>query len=643
MKNRLQFRLHDTLYNNRNEAIEYIKKTFAKDINGIPSLKGEPLLAFYGEDQDKANIILAIGRSGDGVNTLQNADYFIIDFAEHTEIINAINGNIEDTNNEIKDVIDTIENTKQDLIIRINNESDRATKSEEDLLIRILRLDERLTVEEGNSISLGNAIKEETNRATTREDKLNEQISSEVERANEAEQILQTNIDKSFSDLTSKIDNEITRSSNKDNEFESKFNEALNVEREHTEQITALNVLVKENQDDIIKNKVSSNDKTITVTQNSNGTDISVNIDGNTIIKNDGKLSVSNGLFSYLRLQLTDDERLLLVGNDDAIISEVNVSKLIADGMIESVEVKDDKIIFTFNTAAGNKPISIGFNELLTIYTADNGINIKDSLISINLSDKSEDYLKLDGSGLYIKGINDAIEARAALLANDIQNNQRNIDEVKTDLVSAEDKLRTEYKEADAAISTSLKSEVTSALESQEKELLGKIDQNTSDITTLKGDVNKDGSIKNIIYNSVIGSVETNILPDNAQDQSLLKKINNNGIPQIYASNNTKDMMHTDKDGKTDILKNILNSLIETNSQQQDNIDVLQNTIVDLTASIDALRTDLKNALSEIENLKNNAIMEIKGTDQQIAVIPGDNNDVTIKFADDAVFEASSN
>ena len=392
MKNRLQLRYHfpDKLPT-RNEAINYINDIFSIDANdGLTSLIAEPLVVFYNDDTtlnhrrsiESANVILAIGRGGNGINVEKNKDYFIIDFAKNVEDIYKINEIIGDVND------DKSKSSIYGLIAKnlelIENETIRTTE-----------IDKNLT----------QLIEETKNDILNRINVLNENIINEISRAREKE-----------NELFSKLDT------------------------------TKTNL-----QEQITKNKVISSDKTITFNTNSSNTDISVNVDNETItideqtgnlsvnpeafIKYDGENAIqindkenytkeislvinsndkilsndTEGLKSTLSLEyIKDDENkplLRLIGKNSEIISSINVSDFINDGMIESVELKDIEnkkyLVITWNTAAGKDVSTLEVSSLIDVYTAGNGIKLNNNEFSIKLRDE-QTLLASDGLGLYV-------------------------------------------------------------------------------------------------------------------------------------------------------------------------------------------------------------------------------------------------
>lgn len=211
MKNRLQIRYHiPESLPTRAHAMAYLKETFAigrtNSVNA--SLPAEPLVLLYNDTPldiangiteakrlETANVLLAIGRGGDGVNVFNNQDYFVIDFAKHEEDIAELTSNIENILDIIKEVNDTIAemqaaiaknaNDIAEIIKKIGEKGDNSLK---DTVYGFIQ-------------GAYDAIDAEVNRASAAEkdlqhniDMANAAIATEKERALQAESDLQTHI-----------------------------------------------------------------------------------------------------------------------------------------------------------------------------------------------------------------------------------------------------------------------------------------------------------------------------------------------------------------------------------------------------------------------------------------------------------------
>lgn len=211
MKNRLQIRYHiPESLPTRAQAMAYLKETFAigRTNSDNASLPAEPLVLLYNDTPldiangiteakrlETANVLLAIGRGGDGVNVFNNQDYFVIDFAKHEEDIAELTSNIENILDIVKEVNDTIAEM-QDAIAKNTND--------------IAEIVKKIGEKGDNSLKdtvygfiqgAYDAIDAEVNRASDAErelqhniDMANAAVATEKERALQAESDLQTHI-----------------------------------------------------------------------------------------------------------------------------------------------------------------------------------------------------------------------------------------------------------------------------------------------------------------------------------------------------------------------------------------------------------------------------------------------------------------
>ena len=345
MKNRLQLRYHiPESLPTRDGAMEYLKEAFHngfKNTAGNASLPAEPLVILYNDTLldvnngiteakrlETSNALLAIGRGGDGIDKENNIDYFVIDFAKHTEDI-------------------------AKAFSSIKSEEDRAISIETELLNLITTLQNNLEVEKSERISGNqtndNKINEEILRATNIENELRELITNEINRSIDKDTEIVLNLNSEISRalkaeeiLTENLSEEIRRSTEKDESLTNILNlaneniaklqehttkdaenlsiETLNrtnedkaldskietlISSEETARKTSdefLNSKIELNSTKIKENKVSSNNKTINVTgPTENGTNLEVNVDNKTIVINEtGTLSVaSDALVQY--------------------------------------------------------------------------------------------------------------------------------------------------------------------------------------------------------------------------------------------------------------------------------------------------------------------------------------------------------
>ena len=78
---------------------------------------------------------------------------------------------------------------------------------------------------------------------------------------------------------------------------------------------------------------------------------------------------------------LKDKKAIKLVGKDGVVISEIDASEFIKDGMIQSVlfDNKTKHVTITFNTDAGTEPIDVDLSTLVDTYKAGTGLSLADN------------------------------------------------------------------------------------------------------------------------------------------------------------------------------------------------------------------------------------------------------------------------
>ena len=105
-------------------------------------------------------------------------------------------------------------------------------------------------------------------------------------------------------------------------------------------------------------------------------------------------------------------------------MAEIDATDFIKDGMVDSVELEGNNLIFTFNTDSGKEEVSVDLSKFIDVYSQGNGITISGKAISVNpgnglvasgrqvaISIKGGDkYLGFDAGALASKGIDEAIE-----------------------------------------------------------------------------------------------------------------------------------------------------------------------------------------------------------------------------------------
>lgn len=231
---------------------------------------------------------------------------------------------------------------------------------------------------------------------------------------------------------------------------------------------------------------ITSQDKTVVIGDGADGgIDLKANVDGTTIVVNDGVMSVASaalvqyvgqdaiavseehggqktislklngtdkvltpttdGLLANINLTWDNTDGLKLIGKGGAEIATVPAADFIKDGMLQNVELKvattkapianktsGTFLVFTFNTDAGNKVINLDVTSLIDVYTAGDGISVTGKVIAAKLDDSTEAFLTVGPNGIKLSGVQDAINAAK-------QNVQTAIDKVESSVGLAAD------------------------------------------------------------------------------------------------------------------------------------------------------------------------------------------------------------
>ena len=143
----------------------------------------------------------------------------------------------------------------------------------------------------------------------------------------------------------------------------------------------------------------TSNKGNVKFTQDTDGLSANVTIPAATVTgvaANDKVLSLTNKLVSATvgldygdatTEALNGKKAIKLLGKDGVVISEIDASAFIKDGMIQSVtfDTKTKHVTITFNTAAGREAIDVDLSTLVDTYKAGTGLSLaNDGTFSVN-------------------------------------------------------------------------------------------------------------------------------------------------------------------------------------------------------------------------------------------------------------------
>lgn len=146
--------------------------------------------------------------------------------------------------------------------------------------------------------------------------------------------------------------------------------------------------------------------------------------EGEKILKLEGTEFSTVASLKYVPATETETAKIQLLGIDSAVVSEIDATPFIKDGMLENVEydAETNTITFTWNTAAGTKTDSVILSDIIEPYTAGNGLILSGNEFGVNIAPGSETFLSVDANGLKLSGVQDAINAAEGRAATDAQN-----------------------------------------------------------------------------------------------------------------------------------------------------------------------------------------------------------------------------
>ena len=112
----------------------------------------------------------------------------------------------------------------------------------------------------------------------------------------------------------------------------------------------------------------------------------------------------------------TTNSKIQLLGINDDVVSELDASMFVADGILEDVsyDANADKLLFTWNTidsATGEKKkVEVDVSDLVDTYSAGNGLNLDDHTFSVDVDDTTETFLSVGANGIKLSGVQSAID-----------------------------------------------------------------------------------------------------------------------------------------------------------------------------------------------------------------------------------------
>lgn len=221
----------------------------------------------------------------------------------------------------------------------------------------------------------------------------------------------------------------------------------------------------------ITKNKVTSANGTINVnTGSTEGTDISVNIDGLTLKTDTGGL-IKVADFGIVKVEqpsgstIACSYKLCYNGSDEALGTTIDIYR---DALIDDVKIYDTNawvdgaghlqpgssnpngmgtgepaLCFLFIRADGKKePLCIELTTFLEENEFANGLQVIDHVVSVKISRLDEGFLKVDETGIYTSGITGTVNTMISSAVESEASARTTADEAIQTLITTETQLR---------------------------------------------------------------------------------------------------------------------------------------------------------------------------------------------------------
>ena len=438
--------------------------------------------------------------------------------------------------------------------------------------------------------AIDSAIETERNRAVAEEEGIKQNLSAAntrlTEKIDKVSADTHTEIDRINGEIQTDANNlaiEIQRAQGEEARIETLIDTKINTEvLERNDAIAVSLQDSKEYTDNLVgnlnnvitANKVSVSSP-LSMQESDTGTTVGLNI-----VSNSKVLNVENdGLKATIGISYDEDNnRIILTGIDGQELSSIDARRFIKDGMLDNVAVVTENdvkyIVFTFNTESGKDVIKFAVEEIFQPYKNSDAINIStDNAIELKIDNSGDGkYLKLSADGLGLQDITPTIDNAVSTINNSL-----------------------------ALIEQRVKS-------------------NEDELAVL------DDTIMGNIKSSMIAKVVTTITPAEAENQTLIRRIDD----QYYVDSTTSAMYH-----KGTPLETVIEEIKVQNASVIGEMDALKSQNVAITSEINDLKTlvnDLKNKIDGMMNIKS-----ISGTSAEIKVTNTDGN-IVIGFDDNAVF-----
>ena len=137
--------------------------------------------------------------------------------------------------------------------------------------------------------------------------------------------------------------------------------------------------------------------------------------EGEKILKLEGTEFSTVAALKYVEAADEEPAKIQLLGIDNAVVSEIDATPFIRDGMLSNVEydAETNTLTFTWNTAAGEMSDTVVLSDIIEPYTAGNGLELTGNEFAVKVDTESEAFLSVGENGLKLAGVQDAINTAA--------------------------------------------------------------------------------------------------------------------------------------------------------------------------------------------------------------------------------------
>ena len=143
--------------------------------------------------------------------------------------------------------------------------------------------------------------------------------------------------------------------------------------------------------------------------------------EGEKILKLEGTEFSTVVALKYVEAADEEPAKIQLLGIDNAVVSEIDATPFIRDGMLSNVEydAETNTLTFTWNTAAGEMSDTVVLSDIIEPYTAGNGLELTGNEFAVKVDTESEAFLSVGENGLKLAGVQGAIDAAEGRSAQD--------------------------------------------------------------------------------------------------------------------------------------------------------------------------------------------------------------------------------